>query len=323
LGDINGIGPEVVIKALNDPRINNIFTPVIYGSTKVLSFYRKALKIEDFNYSQVKEGSNFNPRRINVVNCWDEMMNIEVGAETVEGGNSAFLALEKATDDLKSGIIDALVTAPINKNNIQREDFQFPGHTEYLAHKFDVKENLMMMVSNSMRIGVATGHMPLKQVPDALSADLLTQKISLMMQSLKKDFGVLKPKIAILGLNPHAGEDGLLGDEEKNVIVPVINNLKDKGQLIYGPFPADGFFGLAHYHKFDGVMALYHDQGLSPFKALAFESGVNFTAGLSVIRTSPDHGTAYNIAGKDQANESSMREAIYLALDVLKSRNRV
>lgn len=323
LGDINGIGPEVVIKALNDPRLINIFTPVVYGSTKVLSFYRKALKIDDFNYSQVKEDRGFHPRRINVINCWKDMMNIEVGAETSEGGTSAFLALEKATDDLKTGAIDALVTAPINKNNIQREDFQFPGHTEYLAHKFNIQESLMMMVSGQLRVGVATGHIPLQQVSQALTKDLLQRKIKLMIKSLKNDFGIGKPKIAVLGLNPHAGEEGLLGREENEMIIPLMNELKEKGNLIFGPFPSDGFFGLATYKKFDGVMAMYHDQGLAPFKALAFESGVNFTAGLPVIRTSPDHGTAYNIAGKDQANESSMREAIYLALDVLKSRKEL
>ncbi len=323
LGDINGIGPEVVIKALNDPRLLQLFTPVVYGSTKVLSFYRKALKVDDFNYSQVKEDRGFHPRRINVVNCWQEMMNIEVGAETPEGGSSAFFALEKATNDLKSGMIDALVTAPINKNNIQREDFRFPGHTEYLAHKFEVKDSLMMMVSEQLRVGVATGHIPLQRVSQDLSKDLLQRKIKLMLQSLKTDFGITKPKIAILGLNPHAGEEGLLGSEENDMIIPLIRELKEKGHLIFGPFPADGFFGLATYQKFDGVMAMYHDQGLAPFKALSFESGVNFTAGLPVIRTSPDHGTAYNIAGKNQASESSMREAIYLALDVLKSRGQL
>jgi len=323
LGDINGIGPEVVIKALNDQRLVNHFTPVVYGSTKVLSFYRKALKMDDFNYSQVKNDKGFHPRRINVVNCWQEMMNIEIGAETPEGGTSAFLALEKATDDLKAGLIDAVVTAPINKNNIQREDFNFPGHTEYLAHKFEVKESLMMMVSGTMRVGVATGHMPLKEVSTALDKELLRTKIKLMIQSLKHDFGIIKPKIAVLGLNPHAGEEGLLGNEENDMIIPLINEFKDKGNLIFGPFPSDGFFGLGTFQKYDGVMAMYHDQGLAPFKALAFESGVNFTAGLPVIRTSPDHGTAYNIAGKGQANESSMREAIYLALDVLKSRKEL
>lgn len=323
LGDINGIGPEVVIKALQDTRMVNLCTPIIYGSTKVLSFYRKALNINDFNYSQVKDDRGFHPRRINVINCWQEMMNIEVGSETAEGGTSAFLALEKATDDLKSGEIDALVTAPINKNNIQREDFKFPGHTEYLAHKFEVKDSLMMMVSGSMRVGVATGHIPLKDVATALNKEMLLSKLKLMIQSLRNDFNINKPKIAILGLNPHAGEEGLLGNEENQLIIPLIHEMKEKGHLIFGPYPSDGFFGLGTFQKYDGVMAMYHDQGLAPFKALAFESGVNYTAGLPRVRTSPDHGTAYNIAGKDQANESSMREAIYLALDVLKSRGEL
>ncbi|MGK7396137.1 MAG: 4-hydroxythreonine-4-phosphate dehydrogenase PdxA [Candidatus Cyclobacteriaceae bacterium M3_2C_046] len=320
IGDINGIGPEVIIKALSDSRILNYLTPVIYGSTKVLSFYRKAFKVNDFNYSQVKSQGSFSPKRINVVNCWDKMMNIEVGVETPEGGNSAFLALEKAVEDLQQGKIEAVVTAPINKNNIQSEDFQFPGHTEYFTQKFNGSDSLMMMVSDQLRVGVATAHVPLNQVSQTITKEALTSKLKIMLQSLKKDFGRQKPKLAVLGLNPHAGEEGLLGMEEKEVIIPVIEEFKNKGHLVFGPYPADGFFGLVQHIKFDGVMAMYHDQGLIPFKTIAFEKGVNFTAGLPIIRTSPDHGTAYNIAGKGQANESSMREAIYLALDIIKMR---
>lgn len=320
LGDINGVGPEVVIKALADNRIFDLFTAVVYGSTKVLSFYRKAYKIEDFNYSQVKNGA-FNAKRINVVNCWQQMMNISVGEETPEGGQSALLALEHAIEDLRTQKIDALVTGPINKNNIQSDEFQFPGHTEYLASKFGAKDCLMMMVSDTLRIGVVTGHVPLQEVSGLINKDQLKGKIHLMIQSLKKDFNIQKPKIAVLGLNPHAGEAGLLGNEEQEIVEPVIKEYKEKGHLIFGPYPSDGFFGLAQYKKFDGVLAMYHDQGLIPFKTIAFESGVNFTAGLPIIRTSPDHGTAYNIAGKNFASESSMREAIYLAMDILKCRN--
>jgi 4-hydroxythreonine-4-phosphate dehydrogenase len=320
IGDVNGIGPEVIIKTLADARLLNQLTPVIYGSTKALSFYKKTFNISDFNYSQAKNPGQFLPRKVNVINCWNEVFEIKAGEETPEAGRGAFQALEKAVSDYKAGIIDALVTAPISKNNIQSEQFKFPGHTEYLAEKFETKNFLMMMVGTSMRIGVATGHMPLKDVSRELTNEVLMSKILIMHKSLKNDFGISKPKIAILGLNPHAGENNLLGTEEAQVIKPVINELKGNGILVFGPFPADGFFGVGHYHKFDGIMAMYHDQGLAPFKALSFENGVNFTAGLPVIRTSPDHGTAYNIAGKGEADPSSLREAIYLAIDIYNQR---
>lgn len=322
IGDINGIGPEVIIKALSDSRLLNLFTPLIYGSTKVLSFYKKALNITDFNYSQSKNPGQLIPRKINVINCWNEHYEVKAGEDTPEGGKCAFMALERAVSDLKEGLIDGLVTAPINKNNIQNDQFKFPGHTEYLASKFDSKDILMMMVGHSMKVGVATGHIPIKEVSQMLTKELLMKKIRLMNQSLKNDFGIIKPKIAVLGLNPHAGENGLLGAEENEMIKPAIKELKDKGILAFGPFPADGFFGVAQYQKVDGIMAMYHDQGLIPFKALAFDNGVNFTAGLPVVRTSPDHGTAFNIAGKDQADPSSIREAIYLAIDVIHQRKQ-
>lgn len=320
IGDINGIGPEVIIKALSDSRLMNYVTPVIYGSTKVLSFYKKAFDIHEFNYSQTKNPGQFAEGRINVVNCWNEMFEVRAGEELPEGGKAAFYALERAVKDYKEGLIHAIVTAPINKNNIQSENFRFPGHTEYLAQMFEAGEHLMMMVGESMKVGVVTGHIPLKEASAKITKDLIVAKTAIMISALKSDFGIAKPKVAVLGFNPHAGENGLLGSEEKEVINPAIDELKRKGHLVFGPFPADGFFGAGDYARYDGIMAMYHDQGLIPFKTLAFDKGVNFTAGLPVIRTSPDHGVAYNIAGKGAASPDSMREAIYVALDVLARR---
>lgn len=320
IGDINGIGPEVIIKALSDPRLLKMVTPVIYGSSKVLSFYRKALKLEEFNYNTIHSIDKLNPKKANVINCWEHQVEIHPGVEEAEAGRCAFLALERAVQDLKDGLIDGIVTAPINKNNIQTEEFKFPGHTEYFTTNFEASDSLMFLCGEQLRVGVTTGHIPLREVSEKLTAERLENKIRIMADSLKKDFGIDHPKIAVMGMNPHAGEEGLLGDEEIKVIKPVIDKFKQKGMLVLGPYPSDGFFGMMHHLKFDGVMAMYHDQGLIPFKTIAFDSGVNFTAGLPIIRTSPDHGTAYNIAGKNLASDTSMREAIYLALDVLKNR---
>ena len=318
LGDINGIGPEVVIKALSDNRILNYITPVIYGSTKVLAFYRKTIGAGQFNYSSYR--NEVQHKKINVVNCWDDMLPIDMGQVTEAGGTSSYRALEMAVRHLKEGVIDAVVTAPINKENIQRDDFRFAGHTEYFADAFGARDSLMFMVSDNLRVGVVTGHIPLKEVSQKLDRKLLETKLKIMLSSLKEDFGIGKPRIAVLGLNPHAGEAGLLGTEDQDIIAPVIEKLKEKGNLVYGPFPADGFFGKAEYSKFDGIMAMYHDQGLIPFKTLTFQKGVNFTAGLPIIRTSPDHGTAYDLCGKNEANEGSMRAAIFMAYDILKER---
>lgn len=322
LGDINGIGAEVIIKALSDARILNMITPVIYGSVKVLSYYRKMLENNDFNFGHIKNLDQINRKRINVINCWTEIVEINAGTEDRETGKYAFMALKDAVKDLKAGKIDALVTGPINKNTIQSDEFKFPGHTEYLAGEIGKGKSLMTMVSATMKIGVATGHIPLKDVNKAITSELIEEKLRIFQESLKKDFNILKPRIAVLGLNPHAGEAGLLGDEEEKVIMPAIAEFKKKGNLVYGPFPADGFFGDGSYARYDGILAMYHDQGLVPFKALSFETGVNFTAGLSKIRTSPDHGTAYSIAGKGTASEASMREAIYLAADICKNHER-
>ncbi len=318
LGDINGIGPEVTIKALSDNRILNYITPVIYGSSKVLAFYRKALSADHFNYTTYK--NEIIHKKVNVVNCWQDMLPIDLGQVTEAGGTSSYRALEGAVRHLKEGVIDAIVTAPINKQNIQNDDFRFAGHTEFFAAQFGTKDSLMFMVSDSLRVAVATGHIPLKDVAASLTADVLTSKLNIMLESLRNDFGIGKPRIAVLGLNPHAGEDGLLGSEEKDIIQPVIDTFKNNGNLIFGPFPADGFFGKGDYRKYDGILAMYHDQGLIPFKSLSFQQGVNFTAGLPIVRTSPDHGTAYGLAGKNEASEGSMREAIFMAKDILMSR---
>jgi 4-hydroxythreonine-4-phosphate dehydrogenase len=320
LGDLNGVGPEVIIKSLSDNKMLDHLTPVIYGSANVISFYRKALDMESFNYTQIKAVSEVNHRKVNVLNCWEDTLEINPGQSNEIGGKYAFEALKHATADLKEGKIDALVTAPINKHNIQQDDFKFVGHTEYLTEASGKKDSLMFLISDSFRIGIVTGHMPLKDVAKSVTKEKIETKLKFMQNSLKKDFGIVKPKIAILGLNPHAGENGLLGDEEKEIIEPLILEQKNKGNIVMGPFPADGFFGAAQQNKYDGILAMYHDQGLIPFKSLAFDTGVNYTAGLPFVRTSPDHGTAYSIAGKNQASETSMRNAIYMALDVVNSR---
>ena len=320
LGDINGVGPEIIIKALSDPRILNHIVPVIFGSSKIISYYRKHLKIDDFSTFQLIDGQEPNRKRINLVECWQDTVEIKVGEATKESGEKAFLALEKASEYLAKGIIDAVVTAPINKATIQSESFNFPGHTEYFGDRFDGNP-LMFMISDSLRIAVATGHVPIKEADSLITKERIEKSIQSIKKSLIEDFAVGKPKIAVLGFNPHAGEDGLLGKEESEVIRPVIESFKEKGDLVYGPFPADGFFGSGNYKKYDAILAMYHDQGLIPFKSLSFGNGINFTANLNVVRTSPDHGTGYDIAGKNEASASSLRSAIFLAHDVLNNRN--
>jgi 4-hydroxythreonine-4-phosphate dehydrogenase len=321
LGDYNGIGPEVILKALQYNRLQKICTPVIYGSMRVLNRYRNLLNFKDWNLNSAPTIGQISHKLTNVITCWpDQNQDINPGQVTPEAGQAAFVCLQRAVDDLKEGKIDALVTAPINKYNIQSEEFKFPGHTEYLAQEFGVADNLMFLVSNTLRVGVVTGHIPLGRVRQSVTKEKIAQKLTFMMRSLKQDFGIEKPKIAVLGLNPHAGEEGLLGNEELEVIRPVINEWRNKGQLVFGPYPADGFFGTRSYLKFDAVLAMYHDQGLIPFKTIAFEEGVNFTAGMPAVRTSPDHGTAYDIAGKGIADETSMLQAIYTAVDVARQR---
>ncbi|MEJ7644432.1 MAG: 4-hydroxythreonine-4-phosphate dehydrogenase PdxA [Chryseolinea sp.] len=321
LGDANGIGPEVVLKALSDNRLLNVATPVVYGSAKVVSFYKKLLSIEELNYTQVRSKGQFAPKTINVINCWEENLEVVPGKASRQTGNAAMIALQQACNELKEGIIDALVTAPIDKSSIHSEAFPFKGHTEFLTQFFGVADSVMFMVSDNLRIGLVTEHIPVIDVSAFITKERIESKLKIMEQSLKKDFGINKPRIAVLGLNPHAGDNGLIGQEEELILKPLINDQRNKGKLVYGPFPADGFFASGAYSKYDAVLAMYHDQGLVPFKTIAFADGINFTAGLPVVRTSPDHGTAYSIAGKNQADESSLRHAIYRAADIFKSRN--
>jgi 4-hydroxythreonine-4-phosphate dehydrogenase len=323
LGDFNGVGPEVTLKALSNNTILKMCTPVIYGSVKVLSKYRKLLNLEEWTLHPVKSIDQISPKRTNVLNCWNENLEIQPGKVTAEAGQNAFIALKSAVADLQNKHIDAIVTAPINKFNIQNEEFKFAGHTEYFTESFGVQDSLMLLVSEGLRVGVVTGHIPLGSVKEAITKEKIISKATILLQTLKHDFGIQKPKIALLGLNPHAGEEGLLGNEEQEIITPVIQELKHKGNMVFGPFPADGFFGTMSYKKYDAVLAMYHDQGLIPFKTIAFESGVNYTAGLPIVRTSPDHGTAYSISGKNVASETSMREAIFLAIDIVTMRKEV
>ncbi len=316
MGDINGVGPEVIMKALADSRILQGCTPIIYGSTKIFSFYKKGMDLRDFNYQSVKSAEDARNRKINVINVWDEEVELEVGKTTETGGKYAFMALEAATKDLAAGKIDVLVTAPISKEAMAKTGFEFPGHTEYLADMAGEEEALMLMISPTLRVGLVTSHIPLKEVTETLTIDKVAGKISEFNDSLKKDFGIQRPKIAVFGVNPHAGENGKMGSEESEVINPAIKRMRGEDILAFGPFPADGFFGSASKSEYDGVLAMYHDQGLAAFKALSFHDGVNFTAGLPIVRTSPDHGTAFDIAGQNKAEGNSMRQAIYLAMDV-------
>ena len=381
LGDYNGVGPEVILKALQNNQLLRICTPIIYGSMRVLNRYRNLLNMKDWTLNGIQQASQASHKHTNVITCFSETIPMSVGAakqataavvepiaddqtepengtaeetaplepsevtvveatpeptpapiessQTIdiqpgkvmpEAGAAALACLNRAVEDLKAGHLHAIVTAPINKHNIQSEAFTFPGHTEYLANAFGVPDDLMFMVSENLKIGVVTGHVPLGKVRQYITKPAIQAKLEFMFQSLKQDFGIDRPKIAVLGLNPHAGENGLIGHEEKDIITPLINELRKKGELLYGPFPADGFFGTRSYRKYDAVLAMYHDQGLIPFKAIAFEEGVNFTAGLPIVRTSPDHGTAYDIAGKGLADETSMIQAIYTAVDVARRR---
>jgi len=320
IGDVNGIGLEIIIKTLADAAVLDYCTPIVYGNTKVASFHRRSANVQDMNFNVIGEASQAQHRKANMVNCWEEDVKIDLGTSNEIGGKYALISLERATNDLLSGQIDALVTAPINKDNIQSENFRFPGHTEYLQERDSAPESLMFLVSDTLRVGVVTGHIPVSQIPQAITTEKILSKLKLMDASLKKDFWIRKPKIAVLGLNPHAGDNGLIGDEEQTIIQPAIDEARASGILALGPYPADGFFANATYHQFDAVLAMYHDQGLIPFKQIAFESGVNFTAGLSFVRTSPDHGTAYDIAGKNQASEVSFREALFTAIHIVKHR---
>ena len=320
-GDGNGISYEVIIKALADERILDMCTPVIYGSSKIFGFYKKHIhNIDQINTNVINSAKDVHQKRVNIVNCLPENVFVEPGQPTPESAKAAMTALERAVADIKEGHIDVLVTAPINKRAMAGEGFGYTGHTEYLENQFGVEEVAMIMVCDRLKVGVVTGHIPLKDVPAQLTTEKILKKLRLMKSSLQRDFGINAPKIAVLGLNPHCGDGGIIGDEEKNIILPAIEAAAAEDIMAYGPYSADGFFGLGNYSKFDAVLAMYHDQGLTPFKALAFEDGVNYTAGLPIVRTSPDHGTAYEMAGRDMADPRSMKAAIYAAIDIFNKR---
>lgn len=320
MGDINGIGPEIIIKALRNADILTDCTPIIYGSTKTLTYYKKSIGDEIFVYNGIDDVSKAQDKKVNVLRCWNEVVDIQPGETKESGGKYAFISLEKATQDLAAGKIDVLVTAPISKETIHMAGFKFPGHTEYLADLSGKDEALMMMVSKGLRVALVTSHVSLKDAIKGVTKEHVLDKIREMDKSLRKDFGIVRPKIAVLGLNPHASEKGQMGTEESDEITPAIQKAMEEKILTFGPYPADGFFGSRQFTKFDGVLAMYHDQGLTGFKSIAFDDGVNFTAGLPIVRTSPDHGTAFDIAGKNEANEQSMRSAIYLACDIFRTR---
>ena len=322
-GDSNGIGYEVIIKALSDPRILEQFTPVIYGSSKIFSFYRKTIpEIEQMDTNAINNAREAHPKRVNIVNCLPDSAYAEPGQATPESAKAAIACLDRAVEDLKAGEIDVLVTGPINKKAMSGQGFGFPGHTEYIQNAFGVKDVTMLMVSSRIKVGVVTGHIPLKDVAASITEEKILSKLRLINESLQKDFCIDKPRIAVLSLNPHSGDGGLLGDEDGRIIIPAIKKAVDEGILAFGPFSPDGFFGLSHYENFDATLAMYHDQGLAPFKALSFEDGVNFTAGLPVVRTSPDHGTAFEMAGRDEADPLSMRAAIFTAIDIFRKREQ-
>lgn len=319
-GDGNGIGYEVIIKALADERMLDLCTPVIYGSSKIFGFYKKQIhNIDQINTNVISSAKDVHQKRVNIVNCLPENVFVEPGQSTAESAKAAMTSLERAVADIKEGYIDVLVTAPINKRAMVGEGFGYTGHTEYLEKEFGVDEVAMIMVCDRLKVGVVTGHIALKDVVKSITREKIVRKLRLMKDSLERDFGIDAPKIAVLGLNPHCGDGGLLGDEEQQIILPAVQDANEEGILAFGPYSPDGFFGTS-YSRFDAVLAMYHDQGLTPFKALAFEEGVNFTAGLPIVRTSPDHGTAYEMAGRDMADPRSMMAAIYTAIDIYNSR---
>ncbi|SDS38077.1 4-hydroxythreonine-4-phosphate dehydrogenase PdxA [Winogradskyella sediminis] len=318
IGDLNGIGAEIVIKTYEDPRALELNTPVIFASAKTMQFFKNHFKSK-INFYSIDTPDKVVHGKVNVVNVWNEPVKIEFGKEDKKIGQYAIKSLEAATKALKEGTVDVLVTAPINKHNIQSETFNFPGHTDYLAKALNGK-SLMFMVSDELRVGLLTDHVPLKDASKTITVDLIKEKITTVTKSLIADFGIRKPKIAVLAINPHAGDNGVIGNEDDTVLKPTLEKIKSTGTLVYGPYSADSFFGSNTYKNFDAIIASYHDQGLIPFKTIAFGKGVNYTAGLDKVRTSPDHGTAYEIAGKGLADESSMKQAIVLAIEIFRHR---
>lgn len=320
-GDINGIGYEVILKMLDDNRILELCTPIIYGSAKIAAFYRKALGMQQQQLHQINNVAEARDGAVNIINVVGEECKVEPGQSTKEAGAAAFAALEKAVQDVSAGALDAIVTAPINKDNIQSDLFTFPGHTEYLEASVGGKA-LMVLFNRDIRVALVTTHLPISKIAENITAERIVEKLKIFSDSLRSDFAIVHPRIAVLALNPHAGENGLLGSEEQEVIIPAITAAKEQSVECYGPYAADGFFGSGLFKHFDGILAMYHDQGLAPFKTMAMDSGVNFTAGLPIVRTSPDHGTGYDIAGEGKASEQSMREALYAAIDIARNRER-
>ena len=319
-GDTNGIGYEVILKTFATPTILELCTPIVYGSPKLVAYHRKALNLET-SFNIIERAEDACDGKLNILACFDDEVKVDLGQPSEEAGKAALMALDRAMTDYRSGLYDVLVTAPINKATIQGEGFHFPGHTEYIETCVgEGNKALMILMNEDLRVALVTTHLPIRNVAEAITQEAIVEKASIFNLSLKRDFRISSPRIAVLSLNPHAGDNGLLGNEEKDIIIPAIEELEKKGIQAFGPFPADGFFGTAAYSHFDGVLAMYHDQGLAPFKTIALDNGVNFTAGLPIVRTSPDHGTAYDIAGQGKADENSFRQAIYTAIDVFRNR---
>jgi 4-hydroxythreonine-4-phosphate dehydrogenase len=321
IGDLNGVGPEILVKAFTDNRLIDLCTPIIFGNTKVLNFYKKNIPDCNIQFHVTNDFTKLNPKLVNVFNCWDEDVQITPGVENETGGKYAINSLLKATQCLKDGQINAIVTMPINKNNTQTKDFKYTGHTPFFKEKFGAKEVCMLLVTETLKVALLTDHVPIADIAKHVTKENIKTKVAILTNALKKDFGISMPKIALLGLNPHAGDGGLIGKEEKDIIAPAIEELQKSGAKVFGPYAADGFFARQHDTKFDAVLAMYHDQGLIPFKSFDHNQGVNYTAGLQVVRTSPDHGTAYDIAGKGTADESSFLQALYTAVDILNQRS--
>jgi len=320
VGDLNGIGMEVIIKTFLDNRVMEFCTPIVFGSSKTVSYHRKLLDVKNFSFNIINSFKDVNDKRANLINCWEEDLKLEIGEPSEEVGKYAYLSLEKATKALKDDEIDVLVTAPINKSTIKKQHDNFIGHTEYLEQNFE-GNSVMMMISSNMKIAFVTSHVPLSEVPNLLTKEKIIDKLKSINSTLIQDFGIRKPKIAVIGLNPHAGEEGMLGKEEGDIIIPAINKATEKENILaFGPYAADSFFTPNNLSKFDAILSMYHDQGLTPFKTLSFSEGVNYTSGISIVRTSPVHGTAYDIAGKNSADEQSFRESVYLACEIVKKR---
>lgn len=320
IGDINGVGPEIIIKSFSEDNFLNRCTPIIYGSAHSMIFHKKLLGSRNFNFNVIEDASQAVPKKVNLINAWEEEIKITVGEANTTSGKAAYQALKAAMKDVKDGHIEILVTAPIHKKSTQKGGMDYPGHTEFLAGELDTDQQLMILAGENMKVAVVTGHISLESVADEISKKKVLKAIKALNKSLIEDFQVTRPRIAVLGLNPHAGEEGAMGDDEQESIVPALEEAERQGILAHGPYPADGFFGTRMYKEFDAVLAMYHDQGLVPFKLLEFETGVNYTAGLPIIRTSPDHGTAFKIAGKGQADEQSFTAAVHLALNIKRNR---